>query len=136
MMRPELWALILALLLTACAARVSQTTTGFGQEMREEMAQTGIDQGRSGEAVYRYRCQGCHGKNTQGAPLPGDRDEWGRRLKQGRAVVLRHALEGYNQTMPPKGGCMDCSAEEVERAMDYMLDLDAIPWAELTPERL
>ncbi len=77
---------------------------------------------RSGRQVYEYRCKACHAKSTQGAPLPDDDIEWGRRARQGISVLVKHAIEGYNQQlMPPRGGCANCSDAEVRAAVMYML---------------
>lgn len=111
------------MLLVGCASE--PTTTGFWQEMQDQVT---INQGqqRSGEQVYQFRCQGCHGKNTQGAPMPGDRYQWERRGAQGLEVLMAHTINGYKQTMPPRGGCRDCSELELRRALIYMLEQSEI----------
>ncbi len=110
------------MLLAGCA---SDTTTGFWQEMQDEVALNDGSQ-RSGEQVYQFRCQGCHGKNTQGAPMPGDTYEWGKRSAKGLEVLMAHTIDGYKQTMPPRGGCRNCSDLELRRAMMYMLQQSEI----------
>jgi len=98
------------------------TTTGFMQEMSEVRVYKGP--ARTGKQVFEFRCNGCHGRNTQGAPMPDDKFEWSMRLKKkGLATLLKHSMEGFSNTlMPPKGGCRDCSQEEVYAAVYYMLD--------------
>ncbi len=98
------------------------TTTGFMQEITEVRVHNGPD--RTGKEIYDFRCNGCHGRNTQGAPMPDDGFEWTMRLqKKGMDVLLRHAMDGYKQTlMPPKGGCRDCNENEVYAAVYYMLE--------------
>lgn len=109
---------------TSSADPVKGTTTGFWQELHTPAAPR-PGKPRSGEQVYRHRCRGCHGRNTQGAPLPGDRDEWGRRAEQGMDVLMRHAIEGYKATlMPLRGGCKDCSDAEIEAAVRYMMNAE------------
>jgi cytochrome c5 len=96
------------------------TTTGFMQEITEQRVHKGRQ--RSGKEVYEYRCKGCHGKNTQGAPMPDDTFEWSNRVKKGMEVLYQHSMEGYkNYLMPPKGGCRDCSEQEVYAAVRYMI---------------
>ncbi len=86
---------------------------------------------RSGKAVYEYRCQTCHARTTQGAPLPDDDIEWRIRYRQGTDVLLQHVKNGYkNGLMPVKGGCRNCSDKELRAAVKYMLlqsgiDIDA-----------
>jgi cytochrome c5 len=101
----------------------ANTTTGFLQEFTEKRVHHGKD--RSGKEIYEFRCKACHAKNTQGAPMPDDNFEWGIRLKQkGIKPLLRHAMEGYNNTlMPAKGGCRDCNRAEVYASVYYMLKL-------------
>ena len=98
-----------------------QTTTGFLQELTEIRLHTGKN--RSGKEVYEYRCKGCHGKNTQGAPMPDDLYAWSTRLKEsGLRLLLNHSINGYNNyLMPPKGGCRNCNEKEVYAAVFYML---------------
>lgn len=98
------------------------TTTGFMQEITEVRVHKGAP--RTGKEVFEFRCNGCHGRNTQGAPMPDDKFEWTMRLKKkGMATLLKHSMEGFSNTlMPPKGGCRDCSKDEVYAAVYYMLE--------------
>jgi len=97
------------------------TTTGFMQEITEKRTRKGP--ARNGEEVYQHRCKGCHARNTQGAPMPDDTFEWAQRLKKGMVVLKKHSLDGYNNyLMPPKGGCRDCSEDEVYAALIYMIE--------------
>jgi cytochrome c5 len=76
---------------------------------------------RSGEAVYNGTCMACHGTGAAGAPKMGDKAAWAPRLAQGAATLLKHALEGY-KGMPPKGGCVDCSGDDIKAAVSYLAD--------------
>ncbi|KKE81035.1 c-type cytochrome, partial [Pseudoalteromonas luteoviolacea] len=73
---------------------------------------------RSGEQIYQASCFACHGTGALGAPKTAD--EWATRLTKGADVLLDHAINGFN-AMPPKGTCMDCSDEEIQAAIDFML---------------
>ena len=75
---------------------------------------------RSGDAVYNKFCAACHTSGVLGAPKFNDAADWEPRLAQGMETVLKHAVEGYN-AMPPKGTCNDCSEEEIQAAIDYMV---------------
>jgi cytochrome c5 len=35
-------------------------------------------------------------------------------------VLLEHTLTGY-KAMPPKGGCADCSEQDLENAIAYII---------------
>ena len=110
---------------SAAAAATGKTAVQGTQGFRDEIhrpPEAWKGKPRTGEQVYEYRCKACHAKSTQGAPLPDDDLEWGRRAKQGVEVLVQHAIHGYKQLlMPPRGGCENCSDEEVRRAVMYML---------------
>ncbi len=77
----------------------------------------------SGPQVYNEACIACHGTGIGGAPAFGDAQAWSSRVEQGMDVLIRHAIEGYQGStgfMPPKGGRMDLSDEEVAAAVEYM----------------
>ena len=102
------------------------TTTGFWQEMHNVTAiNTGLQ--RTGQQVYDFKCYECHTRNTQGAPMPGDNYEWNRRYQKGFDVLLKHTINGFNRgVMPIRGGCRDCSEQELENAIIYMLNQSGI----------
>jgi len=81
---------------------------------------------RNGQQVYNEACATCHNRTTQGAPLPDDDVEWGYRIKKGKDVLIRHVMEGYKELMPVKGGCRNCSEEEVLAAIDFILQSSGI----------
>ena len=75
---------------------------------------------RSGEQVYNTFCAACHTSGVMGAPKINNAADWEPRLAQGMDTVLSHAINGYN-AMPPKGTCSDCSDDEIQAAIDYMI---------------
>ena len=77
--------------------------------------------GRSGEEVYNIGCAACHTAGIAGAPMLANQSQWGGRLDKGLETLTNNAYSGYN-AMPAKGLCMDCSKEEIERSVQYMLD--------------
>jgi cytochrome c5 len=77
---------------------------------------------RSGEAVYQASCMACHDSGVAGAPKFGDAAAWADRLAKGTDVLYASGVNGVPGTgMMAKGGCMDCSDEEVNAAVDYMM---------------
>ncbi|KIN10329.1 c-type cytochrome [Vibrio mytili] len=76
---------------------------------------------RDGAAVYGTFCIACHASGVSGAPKVGNADDWAPRIAQGKDVLLKHALEGFN-AMPAKGTCMDCSDDEIAAAIDHMTE--------------
>lgn len=78
----------------------------------------------SGPQVYNQACLACHGAGVGGAPVVGDTAAWASRIAQGQDVLSEHVINGYTGTagyMPPKGGRVDLSDEEIIAAMQYMV---------------
>ena len=75
----------------------------------------------SGEAVYNAVCQVCHTTGVLNSPKLGDPAGWETRLPKGREELLNNVLNGLN-LMPPKGGRPDLSDEQIQMAVDYMLE--------------
>lgn len=78
----------------------------------------------SGAQVYNQACNSCHGAGIAGAPKLSDKANWSARIAQGKPVLYKHALEGFQGSsgyMPPKGGWTDLSDGEVTSAVDYMV---------------
>ncbi len=78
--------------------------------------------GKSGEEIVNTVCATCHDAGVAGAPKTGQAGDWATRLEQGDDVLVEHAIAGVN-AMPPKGGDMSLTDEEVRRAVVYMLAL-------------
>lgn len=77
----------------------------------------------TGEQVYNTACFACHGAGVGGAPKLGDAAAWKPRLAQGRATLNKHGLEGFQGQsgyMPPKGGRVDLSDDEIIAAVGFM----------------
>ena len=79
---------------------------------------------RDGVAIYDQKCAMCHGAGIAGAPKMGDTAAWTVRMSQGEAVLIDHAINGFQGStgiMPAKGGCSDCSDDEIKAAVIHML---------------
>jgi len=79
----------------------------------------------SGPAVYDSACAACHGQGIGGAPRVGDAAAWAPRIAQGQELLAERALQGFTGAagyMPPKGGRVDLSDEEILAAVAHMLD--------------
>lgn len=78
----------------------------------------------AGESTYKNSCNACHGTGVAGSPKIGDTAAWSARIAQGNAVLIDHAIKGYQGEkgyMPPKGGFMNLSDEQVSAAVLYMV---------------
>ena len=77
---------------------------------------------RSGEDVYNAACMACHSTGAAGAPKLGDAAAWADRIAKGNEALYLSGINGLPGTgMIAKGGCMNCSDEEVTAAVDYMV---------------
>jgi len=78
---------------------------------------------RSGEDVYNAACMACHSTGAAGAPRLGEAADWADRIGKGIDELYNSGINGLVGTgMIAKGGCMNCSDEEVSAAVDYMLE--------------
>ena len=76
---------------------------------------------KSGEDVYNQFCFACHATGASDAPLFADSEAWAPRIAKGMDELMRTSVSGIGM-MPPKGTCMDCSDEELQAAVDYMVE--------------
>ena len=77
-----------------------------------------------GKEVYDAACFVCHATGVAGAPKFGDPVGWNARIAQGTDTLYTHAIKGFMGEaglMPPKGGRMDYSDDDVKAAVDYMV---------------
>lgn len=77
-----------------------------------------------GAAVYNKACVACHGAGLAGAPKLGDGADWGPRIAQGQDVLVDHVIKGFTGkkgVMPPRGGFMNLSDDEVRAAVAHMV---------------
>lgn len=80
--------------------------------------------GGKGLDVFKKTCVMCHQTGVAGAPKLGDKADWGPRIAQGKDVLYKHAIEGFNGSkgaMPAKGGNPSLSDEEMKAAVDYIV---------------
>ena len=56
-----------------------------------------------------------------GAPLLGNAEQWQPRVDKGMDALMASTLNGLN-AMPAKGTCMNCSDDELNAAVTYMLE--------------
>ena len=83
----------------------------------EDMASTA----RNGETVYNLCCAACHTAGLAGAPMFANVSQWQGRVEKGLETLVNNSYNGYN-AMPAKGLCMDCTREEIQNSVQYMLD--------------
>ena len=75
----------------------------------------------AGQSVYAKSCAACHDSGVMGAPKVGDKDVWVPLIAEGVDVLSQNAIKGIGK-MPPKGGNMKLSDDDVKAAVAYMMD--------------
>ena len=76
-----------------------------------------------GQQIVAHFCSNCHAAKPLiniGAPRIGDDGDWELRMAQGLKVLFQHTAEGYH-AMPPRGGCFECSDEQLNKAIRVLL---------------
>lgn len=82
-----------------------------------------------GKAVYQQACGLCHEQGIAGAPKISDKEDWQQRLNKGEKTLIDHAINGFQGStgiMPPKGGQMHLSDEEVRMSVLYLLNVNGL----------
>jgi cytochrome c5 len=77
----------------------------------------------AGKKIYKQFCAMCHANNpliNLGAPTIRVKKDWIERMKQGIDKMLVKIDSGLN-AMPPRGGCFECSDDDLKAAIVYML---------------
>jgi len=87
-----------------------------------DLAEVEVKEGsvHSGMAQYEATCSACHANAAIGAPVVGDKEAWIEVMTKGLDTVTHNALNGIN-AMPPRGGNMDLSDDEMKIIIDYMI---------------
>ncbi len=96
--------IILSFLLSACQAKPN--LSGF------DLAK--------GEQIYNNVCIACHVDGRFGAPKVGTQKDWSPRIAKGMEVLFHSAIQGLN-SMPPKGGNLTLSDEDVKTVVAFMV---------------
>ncbi|ARU86538.1 cytochrome c5 family protein [Pseudomonas sp. M30-35] len=73
------------------------------------------------EAVYAKACAACHNGQLPMAPTKGDKAAWEPRLAKGTDALVASVTNGLN-AMPPRGLCMDCTAEDYKAVIKLMTE--------------
>jgi cytochrome c5 len=74
-----------------------------------------------GETIYKQHCLVCHDLGINSAPKLGDVVTWKALIKTGISKLYDVSITG-NASMPAKGGCDSCSKEDIQAAVNYMVE--------------
>ena len=85
-----------------------------------------LTEGFDAEKTYMQSCFACHNSGAAGAPRVGNAADWEPRLAKGMDVLMESTINGLNGVMPAKGLCADCTREEVDASVDFILSESGI----------
>lgn len=126
-------ALLIALALTACGKKEEQAAAPAqpaaeaakpAESAKSEEHAAGDEHSAKGEKVFKATCSMCHQTGAAGAPVVGNKDDWGPRIAQGMPMLYDHALKGFTGKkgmMPAKGANTSLSDDDVKAGVDYMV---------------
>lgn len=93
-----------------------------GEECAESQAVArDSDEPRPPSEIYSAACASCHDSGAAGAPVTGVAGDWADRREKGVDTLYANAIDGIGG-MPAMGLCTDCSEEEIQLTVDYILD--------------
>jgi cytochrome c5 len=79
----------------------------------------------SGQEVFESSCANCHdsliGGFFSGAPTLGDKADWELVVPKGIDGLTGTTIAGIGE-MDARGGCVECSDEEIRAAVEYILE--------------
>lgn len=78
----------------------------------------------AGHKIYQHFCSTCHAFDPLicvGAPRVGIRSDWESYMKTQTVDQMVKAIDSGIGAMPPRGGCFECSDDDLKAAIIYML---------------
>lgn len=79
----------------------------------------------AGRKIFHEFCISCHGVEpiiSVNAPRVNNKKHWDNYRKLGMPFLLERTIKGAG-AMPARGGCFECSDEQLKEAVQYILDL-------------
>lgn len=98
------------------AAQAAREAAASSQEVA-----VAFDGSLDGQLIYDRACGTCHESGAGGAPLMVA-GEWVGRVEKGMEELVANAINGIG-AMPPRGGRMDLSDEQIEVSVAFMIDM-------------
>ncbi len=96
------------------------TTKPTETETEVEVVVAPAADNKKGQEVYKSACFACHNSGVAGSPKVGDKEVWVARIATGNDALYAASINGKG-IMPPKGGNMSLSDDDVKAAVDYMI---------------
>lgn len=77
----------------------------------------------AGQKIFKQFCTSCHGNPPTidiNAPRMGDKKAWKIRQQMGMPALMKITTTGIG-AMPARGGCFECSDEQLQETIRYIL---------------
>ena len=77
----------------------------------------------AGRKIFKEFCISCHAQEPIidiQAPRIGDKKAWEARRRMGMKALLKITISGVG-AMPARGGCFECSDDQLQKAIEYIL---------------
>ena len=78
----------------------------------------------SGEKIFDKSCFICHENDAGEVKMLADKLYWTENRAKDFEILVQHVHDGYTGdfgTMTPMGSCIDCSKEDLQNAIFYMM---------------
>ena len=115
----KLFKIMMVTFFLSCFITVLHASSHHPQEFLKKIA--GSDQ--EGKKIVEHYCINCHAEKpliSVGAPRIGQVADWELRIKPGIKHMFKSTDEGLN-AMPARGGCFECSDQQLMLAIKAML---------------
>jgi cytochrome c5 len=84
----------------------------------------------AGKKIYKEYCSACHANNPiipLHAPRIGHPEDWVKFKNMNEDNLFKLAAIGYN-AMPARGGCFECTDQQLKLAIKYLLNKSHAKW--------
>ncbi len=99
---------------------IAQVNTGGAiVEQASTQVVTAFDGTLDGKIIYDNACMSCHLSGLAGAPKLVAAD-WTNRMANGMEALITNSINGKG-AMPPRGGRMDLSDEQMKVVVEFMV---------------
>jgi len=78
----------------------------------------------AGKKIFQEFCVACHAKEPRidvHAPRIGVSSDWKFRRSRGMPILLKTTINGVG-AMPARGGCFECSDDQLRQTIQYIID--------------
>ena len=120
---------ILLLFIISCNYEEKEKQNNFGKKKSSKIKNTS-EVKNNGERIFNGSCATCHLYGSVGSILINDKKKWENMINK-RTIdeIYNNVLNGYigkNGIMPRRGGCINCSDNDLIDAVNYIFSFNSI----------